>query len=229
MLMVPGESQKSNLTNIIARFNPDAEKQILLGAHWDTRPWADQDFELQSKPVLGANDGASGVAVLLELADILSKAPTSVGVTIVLFDAEDFGSAGNPKSFARGSQYFAKHLPIPKPEYAIILDMVGDAELNLLIERNSFRQNRQLVKELWALAKDLQLPAFLPSIRHTIFDDHVPLYEFAGIPAIDIIDFDYPNAHQNYWHTHQDTPDKCSPESLEQIGTLLVHHIYGIK
>ncbi len=228
-LFVPGDGEKTKLTNIIARFNPEAEKQILLGAHWDTRPWADQDFEYKSQPTIGANDGASGVAVLLELADIFSRSVPLAGVTIVLFDAEDFGSAGNPKTFARGSQYFAENLPIPTPDYAIILDMVGDAELTLPIERNSFRQNRKLVKELWALAEELELPAFESSIRHTVFDDHIPLYEIGGIPSIDIIDFDYPNAYQNYWHTHQDTPDKCSPESLKQVGTLLVHHIYGIK
>lgn len=228
-LIVPGDSKKSTLTNIIARFNPNAQQQILLGAHWDTRPWADQAFEYKSRPVLGANDGASGVAVLLELAKMFSNNPPSVGVSIVLFDAEDFGSAGNPKTFARGSQHFASNLPIAKPDYAIIIDMVGDAELSLPIERNSFRQNRKLIKELWGQAADLDLKAFVPSIKHTVFDDHVPLFEIAGIPSIDIIDFDYPNVYQNYWHTHEDTPDKCSAESLEQVGTLLVHHIYGIK
>lgn len=220
-----------DFSNIIARFRPDAGRQILLGAHWDTRPWADQESDKEKRltPILGANDGASGVAVLLELARLFKSNPPPVGVTIVLFDGEDIGTIGQPQTYARGSQYFALNLPIRKPDYAIVLDMVGDADLYLPIERNSFRQDRDLVKSLWKLADQLDLPAFESTILHTVYDDHVPLYELAGIPAVDIIDFDYPNRFTNYWHTHQDLPENCSPSSLEQVGTLLVHHIYGIK
>jgi Zn-dependent M28 family amino/carboxypeptidase len=218
-----------DLTNIIARFKVDEPEQILIGAHWDTRPWADEDPEPEKRndPIVGANDGASGVAVVLELARILNVSPPPIGVTLVLFDGEDMGRSGIPKSYAQGSLAFAKDLPIEKPDEAIILDMIGDAELHIPIERFSYQQNRQLVKKLWGLAKVLNLGAFESRIVHTIYDDHVPLWAEAKIPAVDIIDFNYPNSNKNYWHTTQDLPENCSAESLGQVGTLLVHYIYG--
>jgi len=218
-----------DLTNIIARFKVDAPQQLLIGAHWDTRPWADEDpdTEKRNDPIIGANDGASGVAVILELARILNASPPPIGITLVLFDGEDMGRSGTPKSYAQGSLAFAKDLPIEKPDEAIILDMIGDAELHIPIERNSYRQNRQLVKKLWTMAEELSLDAFESRIAYTLYDDHVPLWAEARIPAIDIIDFNYPNSYANYWHTTQDLPENCSAESLGQVGTLLVHYIYG--
>ena len=218
-----------DLTNIIARFKVDEPEQLLIGAHWDTRPWADEDPEPEKRndPIIGANDGASGVAVVLELARILNASPPPIGVTLVLFDGEDMGRSGIPKSYAQGSLAFAKDLPIEKPDEAIILDMIGDAELHIPIERFSYQQNRKLVKKLWGLAKELSLDAFESRIVHTIYDDHVPLWAEAEIPAIDIIDFNYPNSYSNYWHTTQDLPENCSAESLGQVGTLLAHYIYG--
>ena len=218
-----------DLTNIIARFKVNEPEQLLIGAHWDTRPWADEDPEPEKRndPIIGANDGASGVAVILELARILNASPPPIGVTLVLFDGEDMGRSGIPKSYAQGSLAFAKDLPIEKPDEAIILDMIGDAELHIPIERFSYQQNRKLVKKLWGLAKELSLDAFESRIVHTIYDDHVPLWAEAEIPAIDIIDFNYPNSYSNYWHTTQDLPENCSAESLGQVGTLLAHYIYG--
>jgi len=218
-----------DLTNIIARFKVGDPQQLLIGAHWDTRPWADEDpdTEKRNDPIIGANDGASGVAVFLELARILNASPPPIGITLVLFDGEDMGRSGTPKSYAQGSLAFAKDLPIEKPDEAIILDMIGDAELHIPIERNSYRQNRQLVKKLWSLAKVLSLDAFESRIVYTLYDDHVPLWVEAKIPAVDIIDFNYPNSYANYWHTTQDLPENCSAESLGQVGTLLVHYIYG--
>jgi Zn-dependent M28 family amino/carboxypeptidase len=163
----------------------------------------------------------------LELARILNASPPPIGITLVLFDGEDMGRSGTPKSYAQGSLAFAKDLPIEKPDEAIILDMIGDAELHIPIERNSYRQNRQLVKKLWSLAKVLSLDAFESRIVYTLYDDHVPLWAEAKIPAVDIIDFNYPNSYANYWHTTQDLPENCSAESLGQVGTLLVHYIYG--
>jgi len=223
------DEKSYDLTNIIARFKVDDPEQLLIGAHWDTRPWADEDLEAEKRndPIIGANDGASGVAVVLELARILNASPPPIGVTLVLFDGEDMGRSGIPKSYAQGSLAFAKDLPIEKPDEAIILDMIGDAELHIPIERFSYQQNRQLVKKLWSLAKALNLDAFESRIVHTIYDDHVPLWSEAKIPAVDIIDFDYPNNYVNFWHTTQDLPENCSAESLGQIGTLLVHYIYG--
>jgi len=218
-----------DLTNIIARFKVGDPQQLLIGAHWDTRPWADEDpdTEKRNDPIIGANDGASGVAVILELARILNASPPPIGITLVLFDGEDMGRSGTPKSYAQGSLAFAKELPIEKPDEAIILDMIGDAELHIPIERNSYRQNRQLVKKLWSMAEELSLDAFESRIVYTLYDDHVPLWAEARIPAVDIIDFNYPNSYANYWHTTQDLPENCSAESLGQVGTLLVHYIYG--
>jgi hypothetical protein len=218
-----------DLTNIIARFKVGDPQQLLIGAHWDTRPWADEDPvpEKRNDPIIGANDGASGVAVILELARILNASPPPIGITLVLFDGEDMGRSGTPKSYAQGSLAFAKDLPIEKPDEAIILDMIGDAELHIPIERNSYRQNRQLVKKLWSMAEELSLDAFESRIVYTLYDDHVPLWVEAKIPAVDIIDFNYPNSYANYWHTTQDLPKNCSAESLGQVGTLLVHYIYG--
>ena len=223
------DEKSYDLTNIIARFKVDEPEQLLIGAHWDTRPWADEDPvpEKRNDPIIGANDGASGVAVILELARILNASPPPIGITLVLFDGEDMGRSGNPKSYAQGSLAFAKDLPIEKPDEAIILDMIGDAELHIPIERYSFQQNRQLVKKLWGLAKVLSLDAFESRIEYSIYDDHVPLWTEAKIPAVDIIDFNYPNSYVNYWHTTQDLPEHCSAESLGQVGTLLVHYIYG--
>jgi Zn-dependent M28 family amino/carboxypeptidase len=227
----PREGVIYELNNIIAQINVDAPQQLLLGAHWDTRPWAEMDIdpELRNSPIIGANDGASGVAVLLEIARILSLTPLDIGVSIVLFDGEDLGFSEIPNSFAQGSQYFAENLPIGKPDYAIVIDMVGDADLNIPIERNSFQQNRDLVKELWDLAEELTLPAFQNRLGSEIYDDHVPLWKVAGIPAIDIIDINYPNRYSNYWHTHMDIPQNCSAASLEQVGTLLVNYLYKGK
>lgn len=229
--IMPRTKQKVGMNNVIARFNREAKKQIMISAHWDTRPWGDRGASSMGKdqPILGANDGASGVAVLLELARILKNNPSAIGVNLVLFDAEDYGTSGDSWSYCKGSQYFARHLPIPIPAYAINLDMVGDANLEIYIERISYRQNPGLVLDLWGKAEELKLSAFKKLAVHSIFDDHVPLYEIAGIPAVDIIDFDYPDKKTNYHHTHNDIVENCSPESLWQVGTLMTHHIYNQK
>jgi len=225
---MPRTNQKVEMNNVIARFNIRAKKQIMISAHWDTRPWGDRGSSLieRETPILGANDGASGVAVILELARILKNNSPALGVNLVLFDAEDYGTSGDSWSYCKGSQYFAKNLPIPFPDYAINLDMVGDANLNVYIERYSYKQNPKLVMELWGKAEELNLTGFKKMAYYTIFDDHVPLYEIAGIPAVDIIDFDYPDEKTNYHHTHNDVVENCSPQSLWQVGTLMVHHIY---
>ena len=223
------DNNKYSLSNIIAKFNSNSSDHLMIGAHWDTRPWADKDLNSQyhDQPIIGANDGASGVSVILELARIFHNNPPPIRVSLVLFDGEDMGRPGIPNSYAKGSQYFAKNLPINAPDEAIILDMIGDKDLHLPIERYSYLQNRTLVKKLWSLAKELNLEAFESRIEHTVYDDHVPLWQEARIPAIDIIDFNYPNRYSNYWHTSQDIPENCSAESLGQVGRLLVNYIYG--
>jgi hypothetical protein len=222
------------ITNIIARFNPGARRHVLLLAHYDTRPIADQDPDLEkrSEPILGANDGASGVAILLTLADILSKDTPPVGVDLLFVDAEDMGRSGDLENYCLGSKAFVVEmgdlLGGVWPEYAVLLDMVGDKELTLPMEYNSWRDARELILRIWNLAEALGYSQFQFEMGAEIYDDHVPLLE-AGIPTVDIIDINYPNVEDNYWHTLEDTPDKCSAESLEAVGTVLTTLIYSEK
>ena len=209
--------------NIIANFNIENSKRLLLCAHWDSRPWADRDADPanHTTPVLGASDGASGVAVLLEIARVIHILKPKYGVDIVLFDAEDFGSYGNNDSWALGSKYFAKTVSSQyRPEYGILLDMIGDADQQLFIEANSNRYAREIVDLVWNKARDLGIPEFIPEVKYDVYDDHLNLLQ-AGIQCIDIIDFDYP-----YWHTTGDTPEKCSPKSLGNVGKVLLGLLY---
>jgi len=210
------------LTNIIASFYPNNTSRLLLCAHWDTRPFADRDPDtaLQAEPILGANDGASGVAVLLEIARIISRKEPKWGVDIILFDGEDGGREGDLNGFCLGSKYFARNKGEYQPKFGILLDMIGDKDFALYKEGYSSRYAKEFVDLVWARAKNLGLACFKDSVKYFMYDDHIPLLE-AGIPVIDIIDFDYP-----YWHTTSDTPDKCSPESLQKVGDLLVNILY---
>jgi hypothetical protein len=222
-------NKQYNLENIIARFNPDSEFQTVISAHWDTRPWADQEDLRQDRdqPIIGANDGASGVAILLELAKIMGENPPPIGVNLVFFDGEDLGVPGENETYCQGSRFFAKNLPIPRPDEAINLDMVGDKQLVLPIERYSLEYHPELVRHLWDRAKDMGLDAFIGRVDYAIYDDHIPLNEIAGIPSIDLIDFKYPNSYANFWHTMNDIPENCSEESLGQVGALMVDYIYN--
>ncbi len=227
----PYDGAMLKLTNIIAQFRPQDKYRIWIAAHWDTRPWADKDKNPENRktPILGANDGASGVAILLELAHHFSEQIPPVGVDLIFFDGEDMGMTGDLENFFNGSRYLAQHIPTKIPEYCILIDMVGDKELRIPMEKNSLIQAGDLVKELWELAQDLGFFQFVSVIGPAIADDHLILFEGGGIPTIDIIDFDYPNRWENYWHTLEDTPDKCSSESLYIVGMVLLHHIYEIE
>ena len=221
--------KRYDLQNIIARFNPDASFQTIISAHWDTRPWADQEDNRRDRnqPIIGANDGASGVAVLLELAKIMGETPPPIGVNLVFFDGEDLGVPGENETYCQGSRYFAKNLPIPRPDEAINLDMVGDKQLHIPVEKYSLEYNPNLVRYLWGRADDMGLDAFDITPQYAIYDDHVRLHEIAGIPAINLIDFKYPNPYANFWHTMNDVPENCSAESLGQVGKLMVDYIYN--
>lgn len=201
----------TGLENIVARRGGGAEPIVILGAHYDTRPRADMDALDTSRPVPGANDGASGVAVLLEMARVLSARAPGRAVWLVFFDGEDSGSIAG-WDWVVGSRQFVLSLTI-RPRAAVIVDMVGDADLQLYWERNS---DPAIEAEIWQTAARLGHPAFIPEPRHSMLDDHTPFLQ-AGIPAVDIIDFDYP-----YWHTTEDTLDKISASSLEQVGTTLI-------
>lgn len=209
--------------NIIANFHPSETRRILLCAHWDTRPWADRDPDPANhkKPVLGASDGASGVAILLEIARIINIVQPNYGVDIVFFDAEDFGTYGNNNSWALGSKRFAQSLVKNyHPEIGILLDLVGDADQQLYMEQNSYKYARHIVNHVWNIADEMGIETFIPEVMYDVYDDHLNLLE-AGIPCIDIIDFDY-----EYWHTVEDTPDKCSPQSLGNVGKVVLGVLY---
>lgn len=186
---------------------------IILGAHYDTRPAADMDpvVTLRGEWIEGANDGASGVAVLLELARVLEPEKLKNEVWLAFFDAEDRGRLdGWP--FSVGARHMAENLVVD-PQAVVVVDMIGDADQQLYYEHNS---TAELSAEIWAVAAELGYQAyFVPEFRHTIIDDHIPFLERL-IPAIDIIDFDYP-----YWHTVEDTADKVAPTSLERVGRTL--------
>ena len=206
-----------NCTNIIAKFDPGHMPRLILCAHWDTRPFADHepDSTLRDKPILGANDGASGCAVLMELANLIPELDTPYGIDLVLFDCEDYGSAGNLDYFCIGSKYFVENIPTDRYAFGVLLDLIGDADLRIYRENYSHDHARRVVDEVWGKANEVGAYSFVDSIKHAVYDDHIPFLE-KGIPVIDVIDFDYP-----YWHTVEDTADKASPDSLERVGRTL--------
>lgn len=210
------------LTNVIASFRVEMRERVLLGAHWDTRPVAEKDPDPanRSTPILGANDGASGVAVLLELARMMAERPPSVGVDLVFFDGEDGGDEGGYSDWCLGSAHYAAHMGDYAPGYGVIIDMVGDRDLTIRREPNSWSTNREVVERVWDAARRVGANAFRDELGVAMYDDHVPLI-LAGIPVALVIDPEY-----EYWHTLADTPDKCSPESLAQVGRVLVELVY---
>lgn len=210
------ERMSQPIYNVIAKRNAEPP-QIILGAHYDTRLFADNDpfLDNRSLPVPGANDGASGVAVLLELARTLPE--DTVPVWLVFFDAEDNGRIDG-WDWILGSRAFVEEVEM-NPQAVVIVDMIGDADLNIYLEKNS---DKALRAEIWETAERLGYGnVFINSEKYSILDDHTPFLE-AGIPAVDIIDFDYP-----YWHTIEDTPDKVSAESLQAVGDTLWHWVVG--
>jgi Zn-dependent M28 family amino/carboxypeptidase len=233
------------LRNILARFNPSATQRVLYLTHWDTRPTADEDLNFGNKqrPFPGANDGASGVALLIALGDVFKQTPPSVGVDLLFVDGEDWGdfglysdSAKNPDVLI-GSTYFATHLPIPgyKPLYGVLFDMIGDADLQIFQEENSVSAAPEVVSRVWNTATELGYGKyFIRQVWGPITDDHVPLIRKAGFRVIDVIDIqygnvgptpgpgDYPEPSANYHHTLLDTIDKVSAKSLQIVGDVAV-------
>jgi glutaminyl-peptide cyclotransferase len=227
------------MRNIIAHINPKMVQRVLYVTHWDTRPKADSDPNLGNRnlPIPGANDGASGVALLIEVADALKKTPANVGVDLLFVDGEDWGSfdtysaespPANPEVLI-GSTYFANHLPPGyKPLYGVLWDMIGDAYLDIEQETNSINQAPEVVTRVWQTAADLGYGKyFLSRAYGAITDDHVPLLR-KGLRVIDVIDINYGppdsfgNPFPNYHHTMQDTIDKVSAKSLQIVGDVAV-------
>jgi glutaminyl-peptide cyclotransferase len=217
------------LTNVVASFRPEALNRILLCAHWDTRPRADQDPDKSKRhlPILGANDGASGVAVLLELATLFKKSPPPVGIDLVLFDGEDYGKESDHQFYFLGARYYASQQQGKSvPRFGILLDMVGDTFLDLPVEGFSQKYAPDVVDLVWKTAARLGYQQFDQAAGSEVLDDHIPLNE-AGIRTIDLIDFNYPDPTNRFWHTHQDIPANCSSESLEAVATVLADVVYS--
>ncbi len=216
-----------HLVNVIGRLRPDRTKRIMLATHFDTRPRADNEKidSLKVLPIPGANDGASGVAVLLALAQALgARPPERFGVDFVFFDGEDYGRKSDFKYYLLGSKYFASTLSASggyHPVCGILLDMVGGKDAVVYKELNSLKASRQIVDAIFDRARRLNLDMFVDKEGTAIYDDHIPLI-LSGIKAIDLIDTNYA-----FWHTLQDEPANCSKESLRQTGVLLVDFLYN--
>ena len=216
------------MVNLIGSWYPERTERVVLGAHYDTRPFPDEDPDPARRklPFIGANDGASGVALLMEIAHHLKDLTTPWGVDLVLFDGEElvYGSARDPgrilprlEGVRPGLRRGASTRSAASRQYVagIVLDMVGDKDLKIDQEPNSLNLAPKLVRDVWAVARPLKATAFRDRVGRAVLDDHLPLNN-AGIPAIDIIDFDYP-----YWHTADDLPENCSAASLAQVGRVV--------
>ena len=234
-------------TNIIASYRPELTDRILICAHWDSRPWADNDPDEANhkKPVMAANDGASGVAVMLELARLLaantnnsttkeqqSGYPVAVGVDFVCFDAEDWGSHNDNDSWALGAQYWARHPHQPgyKARFGILLDMVGGQNARFYREMMSQAYAPQVVNTVWRAAETVGYSTFFPKQDGGhITDDHGPVNQVAGIPCIDIVPF-YPECTESSfgptWHTVKDDMAHIAPGTLKAVGQTLVQVLW---
>jgi len=229
--------KKITIKNIIGEYNPSAEKRVLLFSHWDSRPFADNDTKNLTKPILGANDGASGVGILIELARQLAIHQPEIGVDIIFFDAEDYGqpSSGmlesNSNTWCLGSQYWAKNLHKKgyKAEYGILLDMVGSSNAYFTKESISMQYAPQIVQKVWSNASLLGYNNYFVN-KNTHFvgvDDHQFVNTIAGIPSIDIIHYERSsgNFHPT-WHTHDDNMDVIDKNTLSAVGKVLLYTLY---
>ena len=213
------------MTNLEFRFHgTQGGAPILIGAHFDTRPFADEDPDPanRSEPILGANDGGSGTAILLGLAQYLNQHPVTRPVHLVFFDGEDFGAKGSGLNLL-GSTYYAQELAKKErakwPYWVLVIDMVGDKDLQIFKETHSLKGSSSFLDKIYAVARDQGVKSLKEETKYTIFDDHYPFHQM-GIPSTVLIDFDYP-----HWHTLRDTLDKCSIESMISIFSVVVKTI----
>lgn len=227
----PESGRPVPLANMIVEWNPEAKERILLCAHYDTRPLPDRDPNPRKRrkgTFIGANDGASGVAFLMELAHHIDRLPQRYGIDLVFFDGEELVYVDDRDDYFLGSTRFAEQYrdSPPSHEYKIgvLFDMIADKKLTLYQEVNSMTwpETRPIVKEIWSTAQRLDVKEFIPRVRHVVRDDHLPLYHIGGIPACDIIDIEYPDPSRRFWHTTSDTPGRCSAASLEKVGRVIL-------
>jgi glutaminyl-peptide cyclotransferase len=227
------DNVKLNISNIIASFNPENKNRILLFAHWDSRPWADQDTIDKNKPILAADDGASGVAILLEVARQLSSNKASVGVDIIFFDAEDWGTRASDgpdnDSYALGTQYWAKnpHVAGYSAMYGILLDMTGAKNAKFFLEGNSMHFASGVVRKVWDIANQSGFSDyFIYKETGFITDDHLYVNQLINIPSIDIIHTDADGRFASHWHTHHDVMDVIDRNTLRAVGQTLLEVIF---
>ncbi len=216
------------LSNIIVRFHPERQERLLLCCHYDTRPFADQDPVNPQGVFLGANDGASGVGLFCELGKHLPGLEGKYGIDIVFFDGEEFVYVHRRDPMFLGSTFFATEYSAKRIDakytFGILIDMIGDKELQIHYEHNSMVYAPRLTRSIWGVAQRLKVKEFVPKKKHKIRDDHLPLNSIGKIRTCDIIDFDFPNprAKNAYWHTQKDTVENCSAESLTKVGWVLL-------
>ncbi|WP_420458487.1 M28 family peptidase [Neolewinella sp.] len=217
-------------TNIIGRYAPELPDRILLAAHWDTRPFADSDLEDDPNAIVnGADDGASGVGVLLEVARQLGLHTPDIGVDIVLLDAEDYGKPSNTNSYALGAQYYAKNAPTPKPRFGILLDMVGARDATFLVEGYSEKYAKDVVRKVWQLGEQMGYGNYYVNARGgTVIDDHFFINTIAGIPTIDIINLQEDGDHRfpAHWHTGDDNMDVIDKRTLRAVGQVVLAAVF---
>jgi hypothetical protein len=228
----PRNGAAVHMENLLVEWHPDRGERVLVGAHYDTRPYPDRDPVDPKGTFVGANDGASGVALLMELARAMPAVAGPVGVDFVLFDGEEYVFSKRDSYFL-GSTFFARQYAAgqqarpPQPHRyrcGVIVDMVADRDLEIWQEQRSvtWPDTAPVVDAIWAVAARRGVRQFVPRPKYTIDDDHVPLRMIGRIPTCDIIDFDYP-----HWHTTQDVPERCAAESLEVVGGVVLEWLRG--
>ena len=214
-------TQSEIFRNIIGRINPDLKPRVLIATHFDTRSTADKDPNQAQRhePISGANDGGSGVAVLLEMAALWKAQPPPVGVDLIFFDGEDFGRDQDLGDYFLGSKAYTRDFPDYRPMWGVVLDMVGDASLGIRKERDSLARAPAVVDRLWSAAARVRSSGIIDERGGLIHDDHTAFLD-RGIPVVLLIDFNY-----SHFHTTSDTLDKCAAESLGQVGRAVMEAV----
>jgi glutaminyl-peptide cyclotransferase len=232
----PLDGSRVPMANLIVEWHPERKERILLCCHYDTRPFPDEDPVNAKGVFVGANDGASGAALMMVLGEKMTSLPGPYGVDFVLFDGEELVYDKQRDPYFLGSEHFAREYvanpPPHKYKCGVLVDMIADAQLQLFREVNSMRTlpTRQLVSDIWKVAADLGVKEFIAQTRYEVRDDHIPLNDIAKVPTIDIIDFSYPHPRgPNYWHTTQDVPANCSALSLAKVGWVIETWLSRLK
>jgi hypothetical protein len=223
----PLNGQPVRMTNLVVSWNPRAQERVLLCCHYDTRPYPDRDFFRPRGTFIGANDGASGVALFMEMGHHLRQIQPTYGVDFVFFDGEELVYSDRDKYFL-GSEYFATWYRDHPPKYryvcGVLVDMIADRKLTLYQERNSVKLAPEVTRSIWETAKRMRVRQFIHRVKHEVRDDHLPLNQIARIPTCDIIDFDY-----SPWHTTKDIPSACSGTSIATVGNVLLQWLTEVR